>query len=110
MEMLDTLIWCVIVYMAVRLVTNAIMETEAYKESRQELLEHADRMIREVKFEILKEHNTVLAYDKENNDFLGQATSEDAVKALLKERFPKKVFLIDGTNEIVTALPIKEKL
>lgn len=108
--MLDTLIWLTVIYLAVRIVINAIMESESYKETRQEILEQADRMIRQVSLEVLGEHNTVLAYDKENNDFLGQASTVDAVKVMLKERFPKKIFLIDGTNEVVTALPIKDKL
>lgn len=108
--MVDAIIWLIIAYFMLRLITTGIMETNAYKEHKQELLEQADRMVREVELEVLKEHNTVLAYDKENNNFLGQAATIEAVKELLKERFPRKIFLIegDGKNEIVTALPVKD--
>ena len=106
--MLDTLVILFITYMVARLLVNWVMSTSEYEDVKRELLEEADRRIREVKLEVLQEHNTVLAYDKENNDFLGQAVTIDAVKEVLKQRWPTKIFLLDGTNEVITALPMKE--
>jgi hypothetical protein len=53
--------------------------------------------IRVVELERLEDQgNILLAYDQENNRFLGQAQDVDGVKATLMARFPDQIFILNG--------------
>jgi hypothetical protein len=84
--MLDLLIYLGVAYFVIRSVTILLFRSMENNETKQRMMEHADRMIRIVQLEPLPEHGTILAYDKENNQFLGQGASE---------RFPEKIFLLN---------------
>jgi hypothetical protein len=81
--------WAVLVFFRI------VLERMEHDEKMERFREQADRTIRIVKLEQLKEHNTILAYDAENNQFLGQADSVPDVKNVIMERFPTKVFLLN---------------
>jgi hypothetical protein len=63
------------------------------KEAIKDLKEHLDEKIRVVRLE--KYENLLLAYDDENNHFLGQGISENEIKERLMSRFPDKIFLLN---------------
>ena len=58
-----------------------------------EIRERVDIKIRVVRLE--KHDNLLLAYDDENNNFLGQGLTEDEVKERLVTRFPDKIFILN---------------
>ena len=43
----------------------------------------------------VEEQNMILAYDAENNKFLGQGTTEDELESIIKQRFPHNIFLMN---------------
>lgn len=92
--MLDTLVWLAIIYFGLRIAVNLI-KASAVSERMAEIREELDEKIRVVKLEKLAAHQTILAYDEENNQFLGQASTEDELKKRLMERFPKHIFLMN---------------
>lgn len=93
--MLDAVIWAVIIYFGLRIAADMFLSSVAADEAREEILEKADRIIRMVKLEPLPDQNTILAYDGENNQFLGQGTTEAEVKESIMKRFPEKVFILN---------------
>jgi hypothetical protein len=93
--------WLVVLYfliLTIRVVVSRIETNEAIDKFKQE----ADRRIRIVDLQTIPEHNAILAYDKENNQFLGQGNTIDDVKAVIMSRFPDKVFIIG--DKIFSAL------
>ena len=95
MELLSTLIWFVVFLMLGRTVLTWIIESKEAENARMTLLHHADMMIRIVKLESVPEQNIILAYDLENNQYLGQGRDEDEVKSSIMTRFPEKVFVLN---------------
>lgn len=94
--------WIVAIYflvLAVRLVISRMEQTEAFERFKEE----ADRRIRVVDLQNIPEHNAILAYDKENNQFLGQGTTIDDVKVSIMTRFPNKVFILG--DKLFSAIP-----
>jgi hypothetical protein len=69
------------------------LRAQEHTQNVQKLREHADKMIRVVALESL-DSGTILAFDKENNEFLGQGVTEEEVKKRIIERFPEKVFVL----------------
>ena len=80
-------------------------------EMQRAVREKLDRTIRMVNLEEVPGQNgLILAYDVENNQFLGQGTSVDEIKENIMKRFPERIFLLDGTA--FSALPnfeVKQK-
>ena len=95
MELLSTLIWFVVFFMLGRTMLTWLIESKEADNARIKLLHHADMMIRIVKLEPLPEQGTILAYDLENNQYLGQGRDEDEVKSSIMKRFPEKVFVLN---------------
>lgn len=93
--MLDFLIYFTVAYFVIRAASVLLFRSMENEETKQRMMEHADRMIRIVQLEPLPDHGTILAYDKENNQFLGQGNSEPEVKENIMRRFPEKVFLLN---------------
>jgi len=55
----------------------------------------AENMIR---ISIEKHKDVFYVYNKENNDFMGQASSKQELEKVLAERYPNKRFMADATN------------
>lgn len=89
---------------AVMLVLRFIMAKSDAQEKLDAFREEADRRIRVVQLEPLPDNSTILAYDGENHQFLGQGTSVEEVKARIIERFPEKIFLLD--NKVFSGLKL----
>lgn len=89
---------------AVMLVLRFIVAKAESEERLDAFREQADKRIRVVQLEPLPDKNTILAFDGENNDFLGQGTSVEEVKARIMERFPEKIFLLD--NKVFSGLKL----
>lgn len=95
MELLSTVIWCVVFFMLGRSLLTWVIESKEANNARMELLHHADMMIRIVKLEPVPEQNIILAYDLENNQYLAQGRDETEVKDAIMSRFPEKVFVLN---------------
>lgn len=65
------------------------------KKDREIIREKLDEQIRVIALEKLEEQNVILAYDAENNRFLGQGATEDELEQLIKQRFPRNIFLMN---------------
>jgi hypothetical protein len=85
--------WFVAIYLLVLVVRIMILRMEA-QENFDKLKAEADRRIRIVDLQPLPEHNSLLAYDKENSQFLGQGITEEDVKLSIITRFPDKIFIL----------------
>lgn len=95
MELLSTFIWFLVFFMLGRTVLTWMIESKEADNARMKLMQHADMMIRIVKLEPVPEQNIILAYDLENNQYLGQGRDEDEVKSSIMTRFPEKVFVLN---------------
>lgn len=71
------------------------------------LREEVDRRVRMVHLEHVKDQGLMLAYDKENNEFLGQGRTIDEVKQMIMDRWPRKIFYLD--NDMFTAMDLGEE-
>lgn len=89
-EFIGWLVALYFVFLAVRLIVARMEHQVAFDKVRAE----ADRRIRIVDLESLPEHNSYLAYDKENNQFLGQGTTIEELKSTIMARFPDKIFIL----------------
>lgn len=87
---------------ALLMVLRLFAEHANQNEKVERLKEIADERIRVVQLEPVPDKGLILAYDGENNQFLGQGTSIDEVKTRIMERFPQKIFLLD--NKVFTGL------
>lgn len=65
--------------------------------------------IRVIKLETYNE-SVILAYDSENNDFLGQGNSIDELKKCIIERFPTKIFILNDKVFSATKIEALEEL
>lgn len=108
MDPIDAVIVLFIATWLLRLILRGIVEKHDADEYRDKLREVVDKAVREVKLESLSEHGLMLAYDKENNDFLGQGKTLDEVKNMIMERYPKKIFLMDD-GVMFTAIKLDDK-
>jgi hypothetical protein len=93
MDILGILFWAFMIWTAWSLLKRAQQRSEL----EDHVLQEVDRRIRVVKLEQVPDHKTILAFDQENHDFLGQGADESEVKKCIMERFPEKIFLLDGT-------------
>jgi hypothetical protein len=99
MELFTILGVCWAAVLVLRFIVARSEATEKLNTFREE----ADKRIRVVQLESLSD-NTILAYDGENRQFLGQGTSVEEVKARIMERFPEKIFLLD--NKVFSRLKL----
>ena len=95
MELFTFMLYIVAFYVGIKMLFTFVSESSRLEKMHQEFMEQADRMIRIVQLEPLPDQGTILAYDKENNQFLGQGKDEDDVKNNIMQRFPEKVFLLN---------------
>jgi hypothetical protein len=72
---------------------NWYLTQRVQKNMIAEIRERVDIKIRVVRLE--KHENLLLAYDDENNNFLGQGLNEDEIRDRLVTRFPDKIFILN---------------
>jgi hypothetical protein len=85
-----------------------LVRQHVQKEAVEDLKAHLDEKIRVVRLE--KYEDFLLAYDEENNSFLGQGTTEIEIKERLMSRFPDKIFLLNKQPFSAQELNIPENL
>jgi len=100
--MMEILYYAVIIWMAV-VIARALMQRMEWTVQRDKVLKELDQRIRIVDLEKLPEHNAILAYDKENQEFLGQGSTIEDVKQVIIQRFPSRVFVLE--DKIFSGLP-----
>lgn len=79
---------------AVWMVVKTVLISIGSRIQQEEIKEKIAERIRVVRLETLDDHNTILAYDAENNQFLGQGQSDDEIKKNIVDRFPERVFIL----------------
>jgi hypothetical protein len=94
--------WLVAFYFLILVVRMVIARAET-SEAVEKFRAEADRRIRIVDLETVPEHNSILAFDKENNQFLGQGQTIEDVKACIMSRFPDKMFILG--DKLFSAIP-----
>lgn len=113
MELLTTVVWFFVFFLGFKIMLAYFKDTAEAEIAQRRLLEHADTMIRIVKLEPLPEQDTILAYDLEDNQFLGQGSDEDEVKQSIMKRFPEKLFVLNNkpfsANKLIEARIEKSK-
>jgi hypothetical protein len=85
-------LWTLTVYVGARIILWLLFSS-SQRELENAMREAADEKIRVVRLE--KYNELLLAYDEENNLFLGQGLTETEVKQRLVTRFPDKIFLLN---------------
>jgi len=90
---------------AVMMILRLVNAHSEVKERIDLVREEADRRIRVVKLETVPDKGLILAYDGENNDFLGQGLTEQEIKQRIIERFPEKIFLLN--DKVFSALKLE---
>lgn len=75
-----------------------MIATHAINAQQREMIkEQVAERIRVVELEKIEESgNVLLAYDQENNRFLGQASDIEGIKTALMSRFPNQIFILNG--------------
>jgi hypothetical protein len=96
--LLNTLLWFIIFYS----ILGWTLRYYVTKKEREEIREKLDEKIRVIQLERVDSHNLILAYDGENHQFLGQAQDEADLERVIKERFPKNIFIMN--ERIFTAI------
>lgn len=90
-SLLTTLIWFLLFYN----ILGWSLRFYANKKEREIIQDKLNEQIRIIALEKLDEHNVILAYDAEDNRFLGQANTEEELEQLIKQRFPRNIFLMN---------------
>jgi hypothetical protein len=104
---MDTFIISFFVMLLLYKAVGALIHMYVVKETVAEMREKVDEIIRVVRVEkIADQQNLLLAYDGENNQFLGQGYSKEEIKSVLTQRFPRKIFLMD--EKAFSAMDLKE--
>lgn len=105
MEIIDLEIFTILgVIWAVWMVLKMIATRAITAQQHEQLKEQIAERIRVVELEKVEEQgNVLLAYDKEDNRFLGQAADVEGIKTALMSRFPNQIFILNG--EPFSALP-----
>jgi hypothetical protein len=81
---------------ALLLALKFIAERAEFKDNIERIKVEADKRIRVVQLEkIATQGNLILAYDGENNDFLGQGATVQEVKESIMSRYPEKFFILE---------------
>lgn len=90
---------------AVMMIVKLLVARAEIRQTVDLVRAEADRRIRVVKLESVPDKGLILAFDGENNDFLGQGTSDDEIKQRIIERFPEKIFLLN--DKVFSALKLE---
>jgi hypothetical protein len=81
---------------ALLLALRFIVERAEFKNKIELVKTEADKRIRIVQLEkIATQGNLILAYDGENNDFLGQGATVQEVKESIMSRYHEKFFILE---------------
>ena len=81
------------VWIVIKMILNHLSNQVQHEEVKQ-LLAEKIRIVRLEKHEQLSD--LLYAYDEENNQFLGQGASYEEVKQRIADRFPDRIFLLEG--------------
>jgi hypothetical protein len=104
---MDTLLLSIVIMLLLYKAVGALIHMYVVKETVAEMREQIDEIIRVVKLEkVVDQQNLLLAYDGESNQFLGQGFNEEEIKSVLKQRFPRKIFLMN--EKPFSAMDLKE--
>lgn len=81
-----------LIYQLAKFFFSYITLKQTLAQAREEISEK----IRVVQLEKLPTHaNLILAFDAENNNFLGQGFSEEEIKERIMSRYPRHIFIMN---------------
>jgi hypothetical protein len=96
------------IFFAVWIVLKMIAGHVTQRVELENLKQRIGEKIRVVRLEEPSElGDLILAYDQENDQYLGQGTNYDEVKQRIIDRFPDRIFLLNGEpfSKITLKLP-----
>lgn len=102
MNTLEILLWAFVVFFGAKIflqITNARLEDELSE--RQGLLKKLNDVIHVVKEE--KHGDVTYWFDQDSDEFLAQGRDIEEIKAHIKHRFHKHVFLINDTQMLASS-------
>jgi F0F1-type ATP synthase alpha subunit len=81
------------VWIMIKIILSHVGNRVQHEELKQ-LLAEKIRIVRLEKHEQLSD--LLYAYDEENNQFLGQGATQEEIKQRITDRFPDRIFLLEG--------------
>ena len=86
----------ILVILAIYNVVGFLLRYTVWKQTVEETKAELAEKIRVVQLEKLPAHaDLILAYDAENNNFLGQGFNEDEIKERIMNRYPNHIFILN---------------
>lgn len=102
MDAIEILIWAFVVFFAARMFLEAVnSRLEDKLEQQQDLIKKLNEVIHVVKEE--KHGDVVYWFDKDNDQFLAQGRDIEEIKAHIKQRFHKHIFLINDSHMLANS-------
>lgn len=102
MDAINILIWAVAIFFVLRIVNSWAHSTLKEKiEEKEELIKKLNDVIHVVKEE--KHNGITYWFDKDTDRFLAQGANLDEIRAHIKHRFTKHVFLINETEMLANS-------
>lgn len=99
MSTTEIILWLVAGWIAYRFVSGVL---EGFQKStakdHEDFIKHLDEIIHRVKIE--KHGDIEYWFDLDNDRFLGQGSTKDEVVKILKDRFPKHIFVLEEVGGI----------
>jgi hypothetical protein len=93
---METLINVFLVIFAIYSIANWLVHYANHKQAMETARETIAEHIRVIKLEKVSSHDDLLlAFDAENNNFLGQGFTEDEIKECIMSRYPRHIFIMN---------------
>jgi hypothetical protein len=92
MNIVDIALWVFGIWMVAQVI-KSIATVAALKEAHEKVINHLDKIIREVTVE--KHGEVEYWFDKETDQFLGQGKTTEELVAHIKSRFPDHIFIVN---------------
>jgi hypothetical protein len=100
--MLEILFYAAVIWLCVMIARAVSLHTNMAQQ-RDRVMQELDQRVRIVDLENIPGQNCILAYDKENQEFLGQGADIEHVKQVIMQRFPSKVFVLG--DKVFSGIP-----
>lgn len=93
---MDNLLTLFLTVLLIYQVAKVLISYVSWKQTVEQVREEIGEKIRVVQLEKLPMHaNLILAFDAENNNFLGQGFTEEEIKERIMNRYPQHIFIMN---------------
>lgn len=94
MENINDLIFIFVLAFIVAGVYSTYRALSFSKRVNESIRERLNEIVHDIKVE--KHHETIYWFDKDNDKFIAQGKTVDEIREVLKQRFPKHIFVVEG--------------